>query len=74
VLDPSVAERLARAHRAQGLPDGLRRQQRQALGLDDGSCSRRPIGKRASAEELREGLLRSPIAEVVEIHTRWVPE
>lgn len=74
MLDPSVAERLARERKAEALPDALRRLQRLALGLDDGTCSTRPVGERANAEELREGLLRSPIAETVEVHARWVLE
>jgi hypothetical protein len=74
VLDPSLAGRLAIVGKAEGLPDAPRRRQRDALGLEDGSCARRAIGERASSGEIEGGILRSPIAAAIEITERWIAE
>ena len=74
VLDPALAPRLAALGKAQGLPEAPRQRQRAALGLDDDSCDRRPIGERASPHEIKDGILRSPIAAEIEITDRWVTE
>jgi hypothetical protein len=70
VLDPSVAERLASIGKTAGLPDDLRLRQRAALGLDDKTCGTVPVKDLAPADHR----LLSPIAEEVEVTTRWVPD
>lgn len=74
VLDASMAARLAASGKAQGLPDAPRQRQRIALGLDDDSCDRRPVGERASPRELEDGVMRSPVAAEIEITERWVAD
>ncbi|MBK7537775.1 MAG: hypothetical protein IPI49_20855 [Myxococcales bacterium] len=74
VLDAAVVRRLAQLGKAQGLPELPRRWQRAALGLDDGSCSSRPLAERATPQELEAGILRSPVANAIEIKNRWVPD
>jgi hypothetical protein len=70
-LAPSVAERLRLVDKVLGLPEASRVRQRMALGLDDGSCSTRPLPLLAAADA---GILRSPIADELEVAPRWVPE
>jgi len=75
VLDPAVEARLAATGKATGLTDRLRGRQRTALGLDDGACNRMSAGALAErAGNAPAGArLASPIAEDVEVKTRWVP-
>jgi len=70
VLDEHVTQRLERAGKARGLPDRARRGQRVSLGLDDGTCGTRRVRDLAP---VADGLIRSPIAEDIEIRERWVP-
>jgi hypothetical protein len=75
VLDPAVEGRLAATGKATGLTDPLRQRQRAALGLDEGACDRVAAGalaERAGASPAAARLV-SPIADDVEIKTRWVP-
>ncbi|MBC7976686.1 MAG: protein kinase, partial [Myxococcales bacterium] len=74
VLDGRFAGALAAVGKAQGLPDLLRRQQRAALGLDDGSCAWRPIVTLVPVSAIEAGIVRSPIAAAVEIRQRWIDE
>jgi serine/threonine-protein kinase len=75
VLAPEVTAQLALQHRAQGLSDPLRRRQRGALGLDDDSCDATPLARRATDDaERAAGVLKSPIADALEIHARWVAD
>jgi hypothetical protein len=75
VLDPAVEGRLAATGKATGLTDPLRRRQRTTLGLDDGACDRVPAGALAerAGNALTDTRLASPIADDVEVKTRWVP-
>jgi serine/threonine-protein kinase len=74
-LDPAVARRLEAFGKATGLPDAARVRERQALGLDDGSCATVPVGERVrGAGELGDGRLASPIADEIKIEPRWVPD
>lgn len=72
LLSRHAAELLERLGKATPLPEAARVHQRDALGLNDGSCARRPLS--GSPGELASGLIRSPVAGEVEIAARWVPE
>jgi hypothetical protein len=73
VLDARFAAELVVVGKAQPLPAVLRQRQRRALGLDDTSCTWRPVGE-LSSPALDGGILRSPIGAEVEISDRWVAD
>lgn len=74
VLDAGFVAQLVAVGRAQGLPDGLRRRQRAALGLEDDTCARLPILPGTASPDLARGVVRSAIADEVEITARWVDD
>lgn len=73
VLDPSVAARLQAADKVQGLPERQRQQQRNSLGLDDGSCQVRPV-MRPPEGAAKDGVIRASVGDSLEIQQRWVPD
>jgi hypothetical protein len=72
VLGGTTHRLLAAGDRAHGLPDELRRRQRIAIGLDDGTCLRRPLRDLPDAGG-DAFVARSPIGDDVEVDNRWVP-
>lgn len=71
VTGPRVTAALVAAGKAQPLPDPVRAQQRQWLGLDDGTCATRTAQERLGPTT--GAVARSPIGDALEHIERWGP-